>query len=188
MVGQLRTALTHFFGFFRAGEITIPSATAYDSQIHLSWGDVAIDNPASPTCVRAHLKQSKTDPLGRGVNIYIGPATNELCPVQALLAYVASRGTHAGPFFCYSASMPLIKSRFIGAVREALQQVRLMPTNYAGHSFRIGAATTAAVAVIEDSLVQTLGRWSSAAFISYIRTPPTQLMTTADVLSCTVSH
>lgn len=30
-----------FFGFFRAGEITVPSASAFDSTSHLAWGDVS---------------------------------------------------------------------------------------------------------------------------------------------------
>ncbi len=34
-----------------------------------------------------------------------------------------------------------------------------------GHSFRIGAATTAVVVGIADSSIQTLGRWQSAAFL-----------------------
>ena len=32
-----------FFGFFRAGEITVPTTSAFDAATHLSWGDVAID-------------------------------------------------------------------------------------------------------------------------------------------------
>ena len=37
-----------FFGFFRAGEITVPTLSDFDEKIHLAWGDVAIDNPESP--------------------------------------------------------------------------------------------------------------------------------------------
>lgn len=36
------------------------------------------------------------------------------------------------------------------------------------HSFRIGAATSAAKAGIEDSTIHMLGRWSSSAFLVYI--------------------
>ena len=72
-----------FFGFFRSGELTFPSAQGFDPTIHLSWGDVAVDNPTNPTAIRVLLKRSG----------------------------------------------------------------------------------------IEDSVIRTLGRWNSTAFLSYIRTP-----------------
>ena len=162
-----------FFGFLRSGEITTPSLSGYDPQSHLSWGD--IDKFASPSCVRVHLRRSKCDPFGRGVDVYFGRTDNVVCPVRALLTYVASRGNHAGPFFVHPDSTPLTKTHFTDAVCLALQHAGLEPRDYAGHSFRISAATTAASAGMVDSLIQTLGRWCSAAFVSYIRTPPTQL-------------
>ena len=45
-----------FFGFFRSGEITLPSTHTFDPAVHFSWGDVAVDNPTSPTAIRVHLK------------------------------------------------------------------------------------------------------------------------------------
>ena len=44
-----------------------------------------------------------------------------------------------------------------------------------GHSFCIGAPTSAVLAGVEDSTIQLLGRWWSAAFLRYIRTPHKQL-------------
>ena len=44
-------------------------------------------------------------------------------------------------------------------------------TKYSGHSFRIGAATTAAAVGVEDSMIKTLGRWKSAAYLAYVRIP-----------------
>ena len=51
-------AVLCFFGFFRAGEITVPSQNSFDSKRHLSWGDVAVDNPMHPTMLRVKLKYS----------------------------------------------------------------------------------------------------------------------------------
>ena len=48
----------------------------------------------------------------------------------------------------------------MAAVRAVLTEAGLVAKDYAGHSFRIGAATTAG---IQDSLIKTLGRWESAA-------------------------
>ena len=46
---------------------------------------------------------------------------------------------------------------------------------YAGHSFWIKAATTAAKCDISDSLTQTLGRWQGFAYTRYIQTLPDTL-------------
>lgn len=52
-------AVLCFFGFFRAGELMVPSLNAYDPQQRLSWGDIAIDNHQSPKKLELRLKKSK---------------------------------------------------------------------------------------------------------------------------------
>ena len=79
--------------------------------------------------------------------------------------------------------MPITKSKFVSKVREALKTVGYPEEQFAGHSFRIGAATTAVMAGIENSTIQTLGRWHSAAFLRYIRTPHDQLASIAASLA-----
>ena len=185
-LAALRAAVSVcFFGFFRSGELTVPSATEFDPRVHLSWGDVAVDDADPPTCVRVHLKRSKCDQMGKGVDVYIGATgDDDVCPVKAVLAYVAVRGTAQGPFFLLDQnSTPLTKPVFVAAVREGLRRLGMDDRLYAGHSFRIGAATTAAQRGCEDSLIQALGRWSSAAFLSYVRTPPAQVIAVARKLA-----
>ena len=40
-----------FFGLLRIGEITVPSNMAYDPGAHLSYGDIAVDDPSSPAVI-----------------------------------------------------------------------------------------------------------------------------------------
>ena len=59
---------------------------------------------------------------------------------------------------------------FINHVRSILEIIGLNPSNYNGHSFRIGAATSVA-SKIEDHLIKILGRWSSKCYTRYSLTP-----------------
>ena len=54
-------------------------------------------------------------------------------------------------------------------MRSALAVLGYDEAAYAGHSFRIGAATTAAERGIEDSLIKMMGRWESSAYQLYVR-------------------
>ena len=81
-----------FFGFLRAGELTVPSDSAFDPSVHLSWGDLAVDNPMNSTVMSVRLKASKTDPFRKGITLYIGRVSSDLCPVSAMLVYLVSRG------------------------------------------------------------------------------------------------
>ena len=74
---------------------------------------------------------------------------------------------------------PLLVSSFLRAPRSA----GMDPGHCSGHSFRIGTATVAAAAGLSDSLIQTMGRWKSGAFLSYIRTPSKVLCTASAALS-----
>ena len=78
-VSMLWAVVTTVFGFFRLGEITVPSATAFDPRVHLCWGDVAVDSMESPTVIRIHLKFSKCDQFGQGIHVSLGCTGDELC-------------------------------------------------------------------------------------------------------------
>ena len=76
----------------------------------------------------------------------------------------------------------MTRDRFVSAVRGALQAAGVDPSKYAGHSFRIEAASTAARNGIQDSLIKTMGRWESSAYTLYIRTPRETLCAVAGTL------
>ena len=119
----------------------------------------------------------------KGADILLGKTGCSLCPVAAILGYIAVRGRDQGPFFKLKNGNPLTKPLFSKHVRSALQELGLPYQDFAGHSFRIGAATTAAKAGIEDSTIQILGRWSSSAFLAYIRSSSDQLAHTSSILA-----
>ena len=164
-----------FFGFLRIGEMTVPGDTAYDPSAHLSRSDIAVDNPSTPAVIRVTIKQSKTDPFRKGVDLFLGKTASDLCPVAAMLNYLVVRGPVEGPLFRFRDGRPLTRQRFVGAVREALAKAGINQDKYSGHSFRIGAATTAASKGLEDSMIKTLGRWRSLAYLQYVQIPRDQL-------------
>ena len=67
-----------FFGFLRAGEMTMPSDGAYDPAVHLSYSDIAVDNPSSPSVLRVSIKQSKTDAFRKGIDLFLGRSSTDL--------------------------------------------------------------------------------------------------------------
>ncbi len=164
-----------FFGFFRSGEITIPAEGAFDPDAHLSFDDVMVDSVQAPQLVRVRLKSSKTDPFRKGVDVFVGRTGDDLCPVAAVLAYTVQRGKGPGPFFRFQDGGPLTRQKLVTEVKRALEKSGVDSRAYAGHSFRSGAATTAAEQGVEDSVIKMLGRWRSSAYQLYVRTPRRQL-------------
>lgn len=180
-------ATTTFFTFCRSGEVTIPEGKSYDSHSNLSYSDISVDNAQDPSIVSFLLKHTKTDQAREGVKVYMGKTGDDICPVTALLHYLRLRGGKAGPLFIWQDGSPLQKPQFNKAVRLALTQAKLPAEKFAGHSFRIGAATTAASAGLEDSTIQTLGRWKSSSYLLYIRLEPRHLAAVSSALArCTV--
>ena len=134
-----------------------------------------MDNRTYPSVVKVHLKRSKCNQFGRGVDVIVGRTDMPICSVTAVVSYIELRQDRAGPFFITAQGSPVTKSWFVQQVRAVLSSLGLPQDEYAGHSFRIGAATSAALAGIEDSTIQTLGKWQSSAFLQYIRMPKEQL-------------
>ena len=164
-----------FFGLLRIRKMVAPSRSAYDPSVHLSLSDVSMDEPRRPTTLKISIKQSKTDPFRKGVDLFLGKTDTDICPVRALLNYLVQRGTAQGPLIMLEDGSFLTRQYFVSAVRDALQRAGIDQSKYCGHSFQIGAATTAAARGMEDSVIKTLGRWQSVAYLQYVRIPRNQL-------------
>lgn len=159
------------------------SASKFDPQIHLSLSDLAVNNTQAPQVICIKLKCSKTDQFMKGVKQVLGRTHNVLCPVTALLAYLAHRGDSPGPLFRWANQEPLTKTKFVDHVRKGLITANIPAHLYTGHSLCIHAVTTTASVGIEDSTIQTLGRWKSSAYLLYIKLNPSHLATLSSTMA-----
>ena len=125
--------------------------------------------------MRNRSLRSKTDPFRQGMSIHLHRTDLPLCPVASLLAYLVARGTQEGPLFQLEDGSPLTHTQLVTELRKALRGAQIDPAKYAGHSFRIGAATTAAACGVPVEVIKTLGRWKSQAYQLYVRIPSTEL-------------
>ena len=55
-----------FFSFLRAGEVVVPSDSAFNPSIHLTVKDIRVDSHFSPSYITVNIKASKTNPFRRG--------------------------------------------------------------------------------------------------------------------------
>ena len=161
-----------FFAFLRAGEFT--ATQGRDPPLRPQ--DIAVDDHNNPSLLSVYLRHSKTDPFGKGVTLFVSRTYHPICPVAAVLSYLAFRPPIPGPLFTYPDGSPLTREQLVKHVRAALSLKGFDVSRYSGHSFRIGAATTAAARGIPDSTIQMLGRWQSSAYTRYIRTPRESLV------------
>ena len=164
-----------FFGFLRCSEFTVPSQEEYCPTSHLSLEDIVIDSRISPTMIQVTIKQSKTDPFRVGCKLCLGKTGRDICPITAILPYLAIRGDTYGPLFILANGSYLTRQRFSALLSETLQKAGVDSRGYNTHSFRIGAATTAKENGVSDVHIKMLGRWQSSAYQLYIRTPQEQL-------------
>ena len=176
-----------FHGFLRCGEFMAPPVRRPE----LWWPrrqDMEVC--ASPPSLRYHLRRSKTDRDGNGVVIHVDPSAPELCPVISMAAYFAgSPASPADHLFVYDSGIPLRRASFVNDVRHLLAEAGTANLQlYAGHSFRIGAATSAVLCGIPEWTIRAMGRWKSDCVHRYIRTDPATFHRVASWLSAVATH
>ena len=166
--------LVAFFAFLRSAELI--ALTTTDVTLHTNSVYILT------------IKASKTDPFKQGSHIRLAPSGHQyLCPVQALSQYLETRrqchlsqSTH---LFAWSCGTPMSRSALNNCIKWLAALSGINASLYATHSFRIGAATTAAAAGLPDSVIKIMGRWSSDTYQRYIHTPTSVLDSVARVMA-----
>ena len=88
----------------------------------------------------------------------------ELSPVKVIGAYLGLRGQGQDYFFMHEDETPLMKYQFWKMTDLALGKVGIQGLNFGTHSFRIGAASTAATLGYQPDDIKRLGHLSSTAY------------------------
>ncbi|XP_056094663.1 proline-rich protein 36-like [Rhinichthys klamathensis goyatoka] len=158
-----------FFGFLRCSELAITSK--FDPRVHPTISDLSVLDSETISYL---IKQSKTDQSKKGHFIYIFKLSSPIQPYQSIQAYLHWRSSqaksHLDPLFIDDSNKPVTRFWFQKHLKSVLQQSGIQAKHFSSHSFRIGAATSAAQKGLSQQQIQALGRWSSDAFQSYIRT------------------
>lgn len=147
--------LLAYHAFLRVGEMT---ASTHNLQV-----EQIVSMPQSVVITFRTFKHSQ-----HPVTITVSARPGPYCPVQAMTAYLRVRGKSAGPLFQLD-NKAVSRARFVSTLHQTVKLACLPSKRINSHSFRIGAATDAAVAGRSDAQIRSLGRWSSDAFKKYIR-------------------
>ena len=153
---------TAFFGLLRVGEMTSDSS----NQVSLHLHQLSFHTHHAVLTIHKFKHNASNNPF----HIVLKRQNDlDLCPLQALRLYIASRGSAKGPLFCFQNLHPVSRNFFISKLNYILKLCGLSPLLYKSHSFRIGAASFYASIGLSDEQIRLLGRWRSNAFRRYIR-------------------
>ena len=92
-----------------------------------------------------------------------------LCPVLAMAKFLEIRPLKSGPLFIHFGGDVLTRYQFSSILKKGIISMGLSPSGFSPHSFRIGAATSAAINGIPIDTIKNMGRWQSSSVKLYIR-------------------
>lgn len=162
--------LLAFHAFLRVGEMTVNTFSCHT----LQYNDIAIipDCLGHPIKIEITFRSFKSNCNIRPIVLSIEKKQDtSICPVMALVQFVTIRGTNPGHLFSFPNNQPVSYQFFTTCLKQTLCAAGIDSKGYTSHSFRIGAASTAAAQGIPDEDIQHMGRWKSLAFKRYIRLP-----------------
>lgn len=160
-----------FYSLSRTGELTVPSQTAFTPAAHVKPADIRLDSDRNGLVVKVvHLPKTKSAPAD-GEDIYFATQAGPSDPWTALHQHLQlNTPPHHAHLFAYrsnSGLKPLTRSAFLKRLNEAATALSL--GHMKGHSIRIGGTLEFLLRGVPFEVVKSLGRWSSNAFVLYLR-------------------
>ncbi|KAJ8475333.1 hypothetical protein ONZ51_g6619 [Trametes cubensis] len=161
--------LTGFHALLRLGELVWPDRVELRTVRKLSMrASAKVNDNTYEYTLPAH----KADPFFEGNHVLVRRSTSGPDPLTAFRTYLTSRD-HLFPL---RAELWLRADGRVPTRAWFMQRLRrIFPRDVAGHSMRAGGATSLAAAGVSPATIQALGRWSSDAWLVYIRKHPALL-------------
>ena len=159
--------LLAFFGCFRLSNLVPVSKGKFDPLKHLSREDIRIEKDL----VLVYYKWSKTNQNSSRVAwVPIGTSSDLRFDVKFYLELLFSCVSVPGnaPLFSFKKNEFHTRYSLVRLLDKCIFEAGLSLSDYSWHSFRRGAAVFAFELGLEDSAVQLLGDWNSAAFKNYL--------------------
>ena len=163
-----------FYGCFRASEYL----QGADADKCLRLRDISLEAPGS---LVISVKKTKTNQHGPPQQVCLPTQQGISCPVTAMREFLGVRPQSLGPnsalFFCTTRRGPFTAKHLNNQMKKLLASIGVPNAHtYSSHSFRIGAATTAASRGATLVEIQALGRWNSNTALEYISAEVSQTM------------
>ena len=161
------------FSLLHTGEFTVDQEQ-FNPTHHLCIQEVTpiLTAQSELRYVTIHLKTSKTDPFGQGMDVIIGCSGTQVCGACAawdlIQSHQVKQASHAAPFFQLS-GWPLSRDMMVGHIKGLLAKLGLNPSSYSRHSLHTGGVNTATTVSLRDWEIKSLGCWKSNTYWMYIR-------------------
>lgn len=170
-----------FAGCLRIHEILCREKSSFDPEFTLLEADMKLNKISHQgsyiKIIQLKLKSPKEDRIGKGKIIDIYESKGQICPVRALERYFMLKQHAANnlPAFrwenglCFSGKdLNKLLKKFLGKYLDYKM------TKISSHSFRAGMATLLGTLGFGDEEIMAMGRWSSDAYLNYLKQPRTR--------------
>ncbi|MEG7522171.1 MAG: hypothetical protein M3H12_03610, partial [Chromatiales bacterium] len=131
-----------FKAYLRVGEMVPGSART--SQNCLQRQDVTVTGELISVSFRHFKHSGRRGSQSLQIDGGVVPGTS-IYPARCVSEFHQARGTLQGPLFAYVDGTPMLRREFDLSLKHLLEFCGLSSTVFKGHSFRIGAATSAAL-------------------------------------------
>ena len=175
-----------FNGAFRIHELLARTKRWFDPYFTLLTRDIKLltlkINRETVTIIQIKIKSPKTDRIGVDTIIDVYESKGPLCPIIALKKWkqIASHLSNSTPAFRDETGRPLTGASFNNSLKLYLgKYINYKTSRITLHSFRAGMASLLGTLGYTDEDIQAVGRWSSRAFLAYLKLPRTQRLTMA---------